>query len=61
MNEELGTDWLIPRDQFLKFLLLADSAQHQFENSPKISDELFDNSNSDNITSSPKLFKFEIN
>ena len=54
-NEEPITDWLVPREQFLKFLILANSFQHQFENSPNIKEDLFDCSIPNESTSSPKL------
>ena len=54
-SEENETDWLVPREELLRFLLLADSMQHQFENSPKISEEIFENTFPQEITSSPKL------
>ena len=54
-SEQEEPDWLVPREEFLKFLILADSVQHQFENSPKIKEELFDCSLPSEQTSSPKL------
>ena len=53
-NPEI-TDWLIPRDEFVKFLITACADQHQFESSPKIKEDLFDCTNISTSTVDVKL------
>ena len=54
-NEQPISEWLVPREQFVKFLILANSFYHQFENSPKIENDIFDCTIPTEMTSSPKL------
>ena len=49
------TQWIIPRDQFIKFLITACADQHQFENSPNLETDLFDCTNISTSTVDVKL------
>ena len=49
------SEWLVPREDFVKFLILSNSFYHQFENSPNIKEDTFECTIPPPVSSSPKL------